>query len=941
MLKTQFLLIANILFFTHFTLGKNLNILSFGGNHAASSGELTILLEDLANTPEANIKIISTREGIGYKNKSTYLAPQEENKIFKSEELAKLSRAVQLQKNNIIIFESARAFMVLEADSAKNLMTLLKTKINNISKVNNNTRFWNDLKYFVAHAHLSDALNKYEVRLSVPNADVHWKVAPYLEYILQYNEEKIKARVFAKDYGGLQRIVNALEAQAKQNSILISAGNYLQDDGERYDLLAQIFNKYNNAYIVANEVEINNLEHPYVHKSLKKISEERVLSANLCEKIENNCKTIFKPYVSLNINGLKVAVVGYTNPELQSEVDKNSARFSRLKNFKIQNPKEFGLENFILKLRTQHDIIVLATNMYAGAVDKHLIDFTGADFLIFRDSRKWGWDGESQLEVKNYLQRFPLFWMKKLDISSIYINSADINITHNDLKVKTKRIMLDQAIESGHEINDVYPQSYLANFYNKQYVLPDHRLISPNKLVPGRYEFAKMCAQILLENLNAEVGIWDVQYQSSTVIGHQDEIGVRTWIKQNDYAQVVYLKGSELKQVRTRSKAYVDDDGLVLVGISDDEKINGLAIKDNELYRVALPKSVVFASRFEIKPETSINKFLVQQDGQYIDHEFGTELDLADFIITELKKQWKNFSYSEESKNNYLKQYARLYEGKSLKEQAGYWTHSLDNLSVEYSQLTTTDTVAFSSVQDGRLKTVDQRYFATNLNYKASFNKYPFINELGLSARYSKLELLYSSTPATTSILDDQIRLFANIAAPIYTLENQAWLGRDYGPYFEIAYNTEFEPESGLSIEKKIDALAGLKALNGVFFKNASIALMVNRYLTGSVPRNVTGANLKLEADRPLGKGGVQYKASLDYSYFFDDDSVTAGLRSRFILDQSLNLNVARQTTFGPYIKYFSLSRNNVDENLDQTMIGVTLTYSDFWKPKFIRTYTQ
>ena len=312
-----------------------------------------------------------------------------------------------------------------------------------------------------------------------------------------------------------------------------------------------------------------------------------------------------------------------------------------------------------------------------------------------------------------------------------------------------------------------------------------------------------------------------------------------------------------------------------------------------------------------------------------------TNVALNDYIIGELKKQWAEYIKDPESKKRQVETYKRLYEGKEIRDDGGYWTHTLDKLSIEYSQLTTTDATAFSTVTDSRLKTVDQRYFAASLNYKASYNRYPFLNELGLDARYSKLELFPVNSSSVINVLDDQIRAFGNIAAPIYSLENFNWLGRDYGPFIEVAYETEFEPNPPLPLQRKLDGLAGVKILNGDFIKSASAALMINRYLTETLIRNVFGFNLKLEAAKKVLGDQAEYKLFSEYSYYFDDDNAGADLRSRFILDQSLNLNVVRKVTFGPYLRYFSLSRRSIDESLSQTITGFTLTYSDFWKPKY------
>jgi hypothetical protein len=109
---------------------------------------------------------------------------------------------------------------------------------------------------------------------------------------------------------------------------------------------------------------------------------------------------------------------------------------------------------------------------------------------------------------------------------------------------------------------------------------------------------------------------------------------------------------------------------------------------------------------------------------------------------------------------------------------------------------------------------------------------------------------------------------------------------------------------------------------------------MTNRYLTENNTRNVFSFNLKLEATKKVLGDHAEYKLFSEYNYYFDDDNIGAVLRCRFILDQSLNLNLIRKVTFGPYVRYFSLSRRSIDESLSQTIIGFNLMYSEFLETK-------
>lgn len=916
---------------------RGFDIIAYGSNNATTSSELVLILEELVQENPDQVKIVSIKEGFGYRKKSHYFVPEDADLRLNPEALNLSFRGEK--SDSSWVFESARSYLIAPGGTPDFIIDWIRSKKNAVSSLNSNTRYWNDLTTYKAKSFLSGSLETYELSDPYSQADTQWKVAPYMEYALRFKGELYKFRVIPKSYGGLNRLISTLKAKAKPDSILISSGNVLHDERERYNLIGQFFKDHKNAFIVPSITEIENLAQADVDEVMAKINSERSLSLNVCLLKGETCEPLFKPYSTVQVGAQKIAVVGLTSPELQPDIEKFVINLPKLKNVTVKTPEQIGLESFILKIRQEHDFVVLATNMTPGAVEKYLGDFVGADFLIYRDSRKFVWKQVSENKIKAYRERSPLHFLQRFDASATHISVARIKVSNKSITIRSEKHVLDQSRPSGAELNDVYPQDFINDFFNKNYVLPDHRVLYPDKLIARKTEFALMCAQLLKIGFNAEVGVSSIQNQNSTVIGNQDERGVRTWLNQNDSVQIVYMTGSNLKKLYELNQQLTGDEKLAFFGLSSDYKINGLSVGEREVYRVVMPQTVAMASRYGIQGAPVIGSFSIDEKGQYVDSENGNSVSVSSFIITELKNHWARYTSDRKSNIKQVDTYKRLFEGLPIEQVSGYWTHSLDNLSLEYSQLTTTDASAFAAVQDSRLKSVDQRYFAANVNYKASYNKYPFVNELGLSARYSKLELFPSGSPSVINILDDQLRVFGNISAPIYSIEKNQWLGREYGPFLEVAYFTEFEADSTASLERRVEGLAGLKFFKGDFIRTASAALTTNNYLTDTDNRNVLGFNVKAEATRNVFSEKIQYKLGTEYTYFFNDDSPSADLRSRFLLDQSLNMNVVTKVTFGPYLRYFSLTRRSVDEAVNQTIIGINLTYTDFWKPKYQSSY--
>ncbi len=928
---------------------KDLKVFAFAGNNATTSSEVLLMLEEVVRAKSEDFKIISIKEGIGFRFQSDYyipvdpddlIAPFSNNEILDVDVLKnKIGRFDKTAQKNEV-YESGRAILIMTPDTPPEFAEAIRAKQYTISKLNANSRFWNDLKNYKVPSFLNseNSVEKFTFNSESWHADKIWKLALFKEYIIQNKNKFFSVKIIPKAFGGLGRFFTAARQNLESDSLIVSSGNLLADDNDRWEFIDNFFKDFKNAYIVANGVEIEIAGGRFADERLKGLLVDRVISYNLCELKEKECVKLVKPYVTVNSGGLKIAVVGLTSPEIQSDIDKLAATTPALKNVRAEKPKSEDFEAFLFGLRKDHDLIVLATNMSAAYAGEHFSEVLGADLFILRNNRKFFWDENSEVNIKSYKERFPLQVLQKVDVSTTYGQILKISKKDKDLKINSRRIIFDQSQNSGSELNDVYSRNLVENFFKTEFILPDHKELFQDKLVPDRTEFAKLSAQLLKLSFNAEVGIFNEQPQNTTVVGPQEERGIRTWIRSDDYVEILYLSGGELKRLYQFNEELKGDDKLAFNGLSSELKINGLSVNDGEYYRVVMPKTIGESRQYSIKSVLLADKFIKLPNGSYQDSEAGQAVNLAEFVIGDLKDRWK--SYIQEpvdvaKKAELTDNYKKLYKGESLNPIEGYWTHTLDNLSLEYSQLSTTDATAFSSVTDSRLKTVDQRYIAASLNYKASYKKAPFVNELGLSARYSKQELLPAAGPSIITILDDQVRAYANASLPIYSLENHDWLAKEMGPYLEVSYETEFEAEPGLSLQKNLTGFAGWKFFSGDLVKSASVFGLINKYLTESNPRTVTGAGYKFEISKRVFNSNAEYKLLSEYRYFFDDDDPVADVRSRFVLDQSFNLNITNKISFGPYFRYFSLTRKSVNESVSQNMVGVNLTYSDFWKPKY------
>ncbi len=952
MKKTVRLILINILMLVSLGVpvmapAQQFDVISYGGLASSLSGELILLVEDAVKSPGGQLKILEIQNGLAYRNKSSYFIPKLATEHTASYELERLKVLPNKKNEKLPYVESARSILVMSSGTPQVMLDYLQQRRSTSTTFNSFTRYWDDLSFGnLRHLEKEDGqTDEYNTLKTEWSVDASWSMTYYTRYRLSFEGREFNVVMLPKSYGGLDRLLSAVKKDRNSQSLLLSTGNTVpspEDDSSAQSTLLMMGQLGHQIVSVgvSELVGFKDYVEPYTQSPSKKDHPIQFISSNVCRKKGDQCESVFEPFTIVEAGGFKIAVVGVTSPGDKFIVEKVSHRYSWLKDYAVQDPLPILRDRILPLLHSKVDFIFLLTGMTPEEYGKILPNLNGVDAVFTRQDRVYNWQENNTYRFKNFKQRVQHWPMVELVAGDVYYAKSTFLVSESNLTIEYQKKSLDQTVPVKGELFDGYNKNLARMVTRKDVVLPDHRTLYPDKVIPSKEEFAKMAAEIMRHDLDAEVGIFNLKNQSSNMVGAQDASVVRTWVRDDEDLQIIYLSGTDIKKLIEANKNAEDPYKLAIIGIDEQGRIEKIAIRDTENYRVAIASTVTssLAHYGVTSTPQQINSFRKSGLGYADDELNGKNILLSDFLVDQLRGRYQSSVTQDDPQSlmSSAENYRSLFEGRTPIEPEGYWVHDLKRLQLEYSQVSTTDVSAFSNVQDSRLQSVDQRYFSTGLGYSASYRKYPFVNELGLNASYTKLELVPANSSQITNILNDEIRLFANTTIPVYRIEKAKWLGREMGPFAELAYDTEFEKDAGQELKKDLLAFVGWKVLNGEFVKSTSLSLMIKKQLATGDERQALGANLRFELGSAVYNNQAQYRAYFDYRYFFDDDDTTnADLRSRLSFDQYFDLKFLDQLSFGPFFKYFSLTRKTVNETVNQTVLGVSLSYTNSWKPRF------
>lgn len=212
------------------------------------------------------------------------------------------------------------------------------------------------------------------------------------------------------------------------------------------------------------------------------------------------------------------------------------------------------------------------------------------------------------------------------------------------------------------------------------------------------------------------------------------------------------------------------------------------------------------------------------------------------------------------------------------------------------------------------------------LDFALEKNEAKYLWTNSLFAEYGKTKLKPIDGPDVVSENSDQILLTTDYARKVW----RYW-DADVGPFINLGYQTEFEPNDGAPRTKILRGKGGLKMFEGKYIKELYGAAVGEYDFTYSDEVTKFGYEVGLKAEYELRDGvkfdlDTYYRKYVDYSRYQPTD-----FEYEFSATGRMMVDVYKDFAFGPYIEYFRARDRGSDKDGSSTIIGIAVDYSGLW----------
>jgi hypothetical protein len=902
-------------------------------------------LDTLAKEKPDRIKLMGCRHDAVMRFQNLYISEsfdQDSRKKLAAMNESDLKSAEVFQKS-VSVIETATAFLVVRAGNSDRMSKIITELLNDPIIINQRGEPWNDLvttegKEGFVEIDPTTKIGYVRITSKPWLADNHWHLAFCITYDVVIDGEPVSLNILSKEFGSVWRASTFLKRTKTENpgNLILSADSGIRDETvpdaeDGYKLL----HESGIDIIAAGYGEIV-FKKDVVDKYLKNKSGSRhidFLSINVFEKSGKEEKLAYKPYVIKEFSGIKVGVIGITDPEITKRIDQaGNINHPGLK-MVIKDPKIILSKEIMPEVASKADFIVVLANMSAESIEKIADSLYGTDLVIGKLSHLLT-ENNNRLTVqidkyKGRNPRLPLLFSK---VSFANINKIEVEIKNGNLNIEEKKYVLDARYESPEPFEKVWENARTLGLVDKKdLLLPDHRKLYPNIVKKSRVsedEGANLIAETIRRATRSEIGINRIHQHRANYFGDLDAGAIRSWITEDDKLEVVYLSGAALLELKNMMPTLEGTDRLALAGYDDKGGINGIPLHPNELYRVAV-SSCISEVQDDYPPfKKGINKtFKLKWTGtQYVeDVENGAPVPLSEAVIAYLKFERDHLYKSAEDKRIAILK--NRYEGKPP-ERYGQFIFNLNEISFDFSKLDQRNNASFTDVSDSRIQSSSQYVIGGKLDLSLNYLYKNLLVESGSKLAYSTIKIYYSPTESVSNEMNDKLNLYSGLFYSMWRPEKQKWLG-NIGPFARFSYDSEFHASSGNPRRQYFNLMTGLKTIEGNYLKSLSFGHLLQSDFTGDRESVQNG----FESDFLLGKefsGNLfSWKTEGILKYLFNSASdTTQDLKLSLSINTSFLTKLIGDFSMGPFFNYFLYTAKTFNATGQQFYYGISLRFA-------------
>ena len=385
--------------------------------------------------------------------------------------------------------------------------------------------------------------------------------------------------------------------------------------------------------------------------------------------------------------------------------------------------------------------------------------------------------------------------------------------------------------------------------------------------------------------------------------GRLDGAAVRQLLKQADFDPVPVAAGED------PGKKFTKENWLSVGGVSEDGRVGGIPLNNNEFYEVSLPDDLLA----QIKDFPTLGKLRNKTD---------TGLYLDDIVVERIQKAKKG------PEPEYYEQLRRLIAGTPAPRWR--WRLNLKEAALQYSETQVSNTQAFTQVPNPKLQALDQTFLQSSLKLALEARRDTFWNDTKVSLDYGKIILKPTGQDKVVSETADRALFENELRYAAFKWDRLG--GAVLGPLVSLGYDTEFTDDTGLPRRKIAVGKAGVKIFEGRVIQDFYTAAVMERDFTYPDVYTKWAWETGTHLGGLLRTRGPEYSVDISYKQFSPSRLRLTDLKREFGLEAKLKIRVFSDLSLAPFVDYYAAKGMTSAKAAHNYIFGISLDYSRLFK---------
>lgn len=641
---------------------------------------------------------------------------------------------------------------------------------------------------------------------------------------------------------------------------------------------------------------------------------------------------LIKPYNISVINGIRTAFLSFLPSDTPAISSGSLAAASFINPFQ----KDY-LRELVRTLRTGEQAeVITAVSRLDGEEFSQLLKTGGIDIVIGPRSGENTSSKKTRVELTDWAadsHTFPAMIVSR-DYSGLGEISVELDADGGLKAVEAGPVERDPADGPDDGRYSDLKEKLMRHFFgSEEPLLPDIRRVYPEPESRHKYnvyyasDFFNLVAAALRRQYRTEIALALISPLPISVYGDIPSSLVRTWMKPADSLIIASVPGILLKTLMPQivfgtgaggedRQKYFKKDYFAVSGLAKDGTVSGLQLQAEERYLTALSANTLEALKKNIHAK-----------GIRIVKPEDTALDT---LVLEILAGLKSGKGPDPGWERAIR---RLVD--NAPERRPLWRINLREMSLLMTNTAVRGSRNFAGVSDSRINASDQTLIQGSGRLFSELFLGRTRLDLGVSADFGKVTARAGNQPKVVSESADQLVFEGEFKQEMGGFNNSFGAGK-YGPFANLAYDTEFTRRPALPYRKIVRGKAGFKLFEGSKLQEFYAALVGEQNYTNKPAKTDYAAETGFKAAVPVpGTALTLLSEGIYRNFAYARSDTNADLKQNLELRAKLSAKLYNSVMLSPFINYYMATGKLFGGTATNTTVGVSIDYNHLFKLKY------